>query len=126
MLTEIPATATDDDASATATETDDDDATDTATMTATESAAPTSTGAVVEVDLKNATIGDNAELIKVDGKPAMYVYMVLLDKDTLLIHLTTENSALPPTARQPSPYRSTPIARTSATTTSSTLSHPSS
>jgi hypothetical protein len=48
-------------------------------MTATESAAPTSTGAVVEVDLKNATIGENAELIKVDGMTAMYVYMMLLN-----------------------------------------------
>lgn len=71
MLTIFSATATDDDTAPTATEADDDDATNTATLTATESAAPTSTGAIVEVDLKNATIGDNAKLIEVDGKPAM-------------------------------------------------------
>ncbi|KAF5695061.1 hypothetical protein FDENT_619 [Fusarium denticulatum] len=65
------ATATDADATATASETDDDDSTDTATATATSSSAPTSTGTVVEVDLKNATIGENAELVKVDGKDAI-------------------------------------------------------
>jgi hypothetical protein len=69
----IEATVTDADATATASETGDDDSTDTATATATSSSAPTSTGAVVEVDLKNATIGENAELVKVDGKPAMSV-----------------------------------------------------
>ena len=76
ILTTFEASATDDEATATATDTDDDDATNTATLTATESAAPTSTGAVVEVDLKNATIGDNAKLIEVDGKPAMYVFPI--------------------------------------------------
>ncbi|KAF5708756.1 hypothetical protein FMUND_10431 [Fusarium mundagurra] len=65
------ATATDADATATASETDDADSTDTATATATSSSAPTSTGTVVEVDLKNATIGENAELVKVDGKDAI-------------------------------------------------------
>ncbi|CCT74708.1 uncharacterized protein FFB20_02281 [Fusarium fujikuroi] len=65
------ATATDADATATASETDDDDSTDTATATATSSSAPTSTGTVVEVDLKNATIGENAQLVKVDGKDAI-------------------------------------------------------
>ncbi|QGI87484.1 unnamed protein product [Fusarium fujikuroi] len=67
----IEATATDADATATASETDDDDSTDTATATATSSSAPTSTGTVVEVDLKNATIGENAQLVKVDGKDAI-------------------------------------------------------
>ncbi|KAK2674523.1 hypothetical protein RAB80_009507 [Fusarium oxysporum f. sp. vasinfectum] len=65
------ATATDADATATASETDNEDSTDTATATATSSSAPTSTGTVVEVDLKNATIGENAELVQVDGKPAI-------------------------------------------------------
>jgi uncharacterized membrane protein YgcG len=87
------ATATDDDttAAATDTDTDDDDATDTATLTATESAAPTSTGAVVEVDLKNATIGDNAELIQVDGKTAIKLSAPANGKATFTVPVDTNS-----------------------------------
>ncbi|KAM0350572.1 hypothetical protein ACHAPU_003056 [Fusarium lateritium] len=68
----VDATATDDDATATAAETETgDDASDTATATATSSSVPTSTAPVVEVNLKNATIGENAELVTVDSKPAI-------------------------------------------------------
>jgi hypothetical protein len=68
----VKATATEDDATATATKREaDNNATDTATITATSSSAPTSTAAVTDINLNNATIGENAELVKVDGKPTM-------------------------------------------------------
>ncbi|KAF4993156.1 hypothetical protein FGRMN_6641 [Fusarium graminum] len=71
-LTMFEATATDDDATATAAETESgDNASDTATTTATSSSTPTSTVPVVEVNLKNATVGENAELVTVESKPAI-------------------------------------------------------
>jgi hypothetical protein len=66
------ATANDDD-SATAT----GEPTGTATeeeetsATKTESSVPTATSAVVKADLKNATVSENAEIVEVEGKPAV-------------------------------------------------------
>ncbi|KAJ4118913.1 hypothetical protein NW768_010653 [Fusarium equiseti] len=85
------ASATDNEATATATDTGDDDATNTATLTATESAAPTSTGAVVEVNLKNATIGDNAELIEFDGKPAIKLSAPANGQATFTVPVETDD-----------------------------------
>ncbi|KAF4974853.1 hypothetical protein FZEAL_8314 [Fusarium zealandicum] len=72
---EEDATATDDVSSLPeATATDDsetEDATATATATETSTESPTSTSEPVVVDLSNATVGDNAEMIEVEGKPAI-------------------------------------------------------
>ncbi|KAL2672577.1 hypothetical protein Neosp_013290 [[Neocosmospora] mangrovei] len=39
--------------------------------TKTESSVPTATSAVVKADLKNATVSENAEIVEVEGKPAV-------------------------------------------------------
>ncbi|KAF5662684.1 hypothetical protein FHETE_7790 [Fusarium heterosporum] len=91
-LTMFEATATNDDATATTAEMESgDNASDTATATATSSSAPTSTAPVVEVNLKNATVGENAELVTVDSKPAIKLSAPANGQATFSVPLETDS-----------------------------------
>ncbi|KAJ4172600.1 hypothetical protein NW754_002802 [Fusarium falciforme] len=89
----IASATADDDDSATAT----GEPTGTATeeeetgATKTESSVPTATSAVVKADLKNATVSENAEIVEVEGKPAVKLSAPVDGEATFSVSVDTDD-----------------------------------
>ncbi|WAO96545.1 Hypothetical protein NCS54_01422200 [Fusarium falciforme] len=59
--------------------------------TKTESSVPTATSAVVKADLKNATVSENAEIVEVEGKPAVKLSAPVDGEATFSVSVDTDD-----------------------------------